>query len=290
MSNLLGNPSFETVSYWSFETSGEREWWDWAAHDGEYVARLALKSGQVAAGIVSQTGLELVRFRYYPVSLWLWSSSVDYGGIEVEVDPGTGSYESLGTRDTPTDQVNWELWEVGEFMAEGSTGRIRISGDQHLVVNRGWWIDLVAVDDPGAVVTTNDLRTDLAADLATVSGLNVAEHPGDRLKLALPAALIRSPGDGDADVASLTARSAEATQRFGVELHLAGDQADVEDLLDEIRNAVDQSTSNLNTRAGVRFAMVTDWADVEGSEFMRGENHKFTLTVEVGYQFVRGSL
>lgn len=137
---------------------------------------------------------------------------------------------------------------------------------------------------------TNQYKVALVADLNTVSGLTVYEHPRDRRSLALPAAVVRSPSSGESEPSSLSARKGQATQSFGVEIHSKGTQTEAENLLDDIRNAVEVGTSGLNALAEVDWSMVVRWDEVEGSEHAAGEFHKFTTTVEISYIYNRGSV
>lgn len=284
MGNIVANPSFAGASFWSFDTGGQLVAGGVA---GAYCAQLYQAAGFLTPPAARQTGLDLVAGRTYSATVWVRSTAGGQGTLLFRVDRGDGNLWTVGSVASRAD--SWSRWTVGSFVALGTTGRVllQVNGATD---GYGWQIDLVDIDDPGVPVTTNDLRADLVTDLETVSGLTVIQHPGDRLNVDLPALFLRSPTSGTAEPASFSNRSGDATQRFAGELHLAGTDAEMDDLLDSIRNAVDGSSSTLNSRKDILHSIVDSWDFVVGSEYQTGEHHKLTLGFEIRYYFTRGAL
>ena len=152
---------------------------------------------------------------------------------------------------------------------------------------------------------TSDIKAALVADceaITTGNGFNntvgeVRTDPIDPGALTLPALVIEGLADGESDPASFANRQGQAAQRFRVVGYIRGTEAStsLETFVDDLRNAVERSASNLaGALAGgdekVLWAVVAQWEEDEGSPRLKNERHRFNAVVEVQYYYVRGSL
>jgi hypothetical protein len=65
--------------------------------------------------------------------------------------------------------------------------------------------------------------------------------------------------------------------------------ADMDNLLDDVRNAVERSNGNTQSRSDVISARVSDWTEVITDETIHGEVYYREAVVEVQYHYTLGS-
>jgi hypothetical protein len=150
------------------------------------------------------------------------------------------------------------------------------------------------------MASTNTLRDALVADLTAITvagGFNttlaeVLAEPDPEKETLKPAAVLTSGPGGTSDQESLTNTKGLAVQQFVVELHIqsATPQQDMDDLLDDVRNAAERSNSNLLAVAGTEMVTATEWDEAATDTPISQGTYIRKVTVEIRYLYTRGSL
>jgi len=149
----------------------------------------------------------------------------------------------------------------------------------------------------GTTQTHRDaLMLDLA-DITVANGFNTNIATSSRTSLRhdeadKPAASITAGAGSDSELDSLTNLRGLATQSFTVELMTDGATAeqDMDDFTDDLRNAVERSTGNLQGTANVEMVAATSWTEPRKEAINDGLTLVREVTVEVRYLYTRGSL
>ncbi len=137
--------------------------------------------------------------------------------------------------------------------------------------------------DLNAITVVNGFNT----DIASVSRVSVRHSEVDKPALAINA----GPG-GISELETLTNLRGLATQQFIVSIFTQGDTAetDLDDLTDDVRDAVERTTGTLQLTANVEMVAATEWSEDRTEEGVDGLTHVRELTVDVRYLYTRGSL
>lgn len=117
-------------------------------HEGSYCAELPKDAGQLTAGRVQWTLDEMTVGVTYDVACYV-KRPAGPGGIRCRYDPGDGSTNILATKSSGSGA--WALWEVGSFVALGTTGWLRFDS---LITDDGksWFMDEVTFTGVGSAV------------------------------------------------------------------------------------------------------------------------------------------
>lgn len=159
-----------------------------------------------------------------------------------------------------------------------------------------WLVDDVGVAE---MALTAVLEADLLSDLGDIAtpGFDtdvqlVSANPEDEQHASLPAILLQPEEGGEADPNELGNRAALATQEWQLRLLVRGTSArtQVQNLLDDVRNAVGRSNGALQSRAGVDHATVVSWSAPLVSKDSGHQRAKMSATVRVQYTYARGGL
>jgi hypothetical protein len=140
------------------------------------------------------------------------------------------------------------------------------------------------------VSITETLAAALATDLATVTALAEIGREPKRVDEALaPSAFIVS-AQGSADLESLSNREGESYQTFTVQTMVRGatPNADMNNLFDSIRNAVERDGGALMVLPTVVTVSVTRWSSVFTESSIHEGVYIRELDVTVRYVYTRG--
>lgn len=146
---------------------------------------------------------------------------------------------------------------------------------------------------------TGSFRTGLVSDLNAIDGtgsfgLNLAEVSSEPVlahEIATPGVALMS-GEGEDDPATMSVATGRCTQDYGLTLYVksATPNADLDTGLDDVRLAVGRSTSNIRGVAGVIWAGVVSWENVEQEKRHSGVIHRRDMTVRIAYIYTRDSI
>ena len=158
-----------------------------------------------------------------------------------------------------------------------------------------WHVDDVGVTD---MALTQLLEADLLADLANISVANgfdtdvaeVSADPLDAQHATMPSVELNPDEGGDAEVSELGDRAAAAEQQWTLRLLVAGatHRADIQNLLDDVRNTV--ATGTLSQRSGVESAKVATWDAPLLEESIGEQRASMRAVVRARYNYLRGAL
>lgn len=211
-------------------------------------------------------------------------------------NPATAALTTIeSTDDTSGDWVS----VGGTITAQGSTLEYRVTG----VPGTGdtgagfqWLVDDCAVVEMGI---TKDIKDALISDLngiSTAAGYNtdvkqVSREPVPIDEARKPHIAILPGGGGDSDLEALGNREGIATQRYTLQLVVQSStpNADMDNLLDDIRNAIEPSDGSVMGVTGVEYAGLEDWSEVVTDELTHGQVYYREATVAVRYVYTRGS-
>ena len=238
----------------------------------------------------------------YDLSAWVKLDAGDTVPIVLAVrNPANAAAEELDTLDPADASGEWEELS-GSFVATGTTAAFQVRADWGALTGPSTeWL----IDDTGArdVAITANIRDAVKSDLEDITTANgfsitvqtVSSEPLDVDTAQKPVIYVR-PGTGgtaDEDVADRTLgnRAAFGTQSFSLAVFVQSTTplADLDALTDDIRNAIERTTSATMVLAGVIDVIVTDWdetlaaADAVNNLFFR------RINVSVGYEYTRGS-
>lgn len=141
---------------------------------------------------------------------------------------------------------------------------------------------LAVIADMDDIKLSNDFEIDVRA---------VYQEPIELAKRQAPCVVIL-PGEGGSDVDELTNRTSKTVQMFNLELAVKGNDrhSDIHKLLDAVRNALERSTGNVNTAAGVQQVDVEDWEHMGLSSDALTQNWSIVdCAVRIEYTHTRGS-
>lgn len=162
-----------------------------------------------------------------------------------------------------------------------------------------WWVDDIEVGLTEVLLQTFEAA--LVADLQKINGTGIYEttvktvgtEPKAANEVDAPAIFIIPGGGGEDEINELGQRSGLAEQRWILQLYVrsATPYADVMILLDDVRNAINPKTSNLNALSNVRWAMVESWPDApRTSTDINDMWGMIQCTVALQYQYEIGAL
>ena len=145
---------------------------------------------------------------------------------------------------------------------------------------------------------TGSLKSAIVADLETIDGTGnfsttvaeVGREPKRFDEIKKPAAFIVS-ADYDSDPESNTLLSGLATHTFALQLaiHSNTPNADMDDFFDDVRNAIEVSTSNLVGVTGVTKVDVTGSSPTYTDPSIHEGIYLREVEVAVEYKYERGS-
>lgn len=146
---------------------------------------------------------------------------------------------------------------------------------------------------------TNTLKDALITDLndiTTANGFSKTVSEVSREPIRFDEAKVPHisivPGDGGSAAAeTLTNRIGAGEQEWTLQLVLrtTTPNEDMDDFLDDVRNAIERSTGNLGSASGVILAGVTGWTGTITAEEIHENTYYREATVTVQYEFTRGS-
>lgn len=143
---------------------------------------------------------------------------------------------------------------------------------------------------------TAELRAALIEDLADISTANgfsvtlteVGTEPKVVSEVSAPAVWVSAGAGATADISQLGNVTGTAAQSFALEL-LAGSKTELDNLTDDVRNAIERSTSAIGNVSGVEYWGVSEWTDPMTSEDVAQRKWVRGATVTVRYLFTRGA-
>lgn len=244
----------------------------------------------------------------YTFEFWFhpaWVTGINSGGewhtwdMTVLINSGSGTTEVL--RIAGADLVDgWTQYTCPAVVPTSSTVDIFVKGDEIAAdpFTTYWGF----VDDcefwEGGVAITRALRDALVLDLQDIDGtggfvttlVEVGVEPKDVDKIVSPSVYLAPAETGEAEPLTI-ANVMDGVQRYTVQSYVrsATPHADAQDLLDDIRNAVERSTSNLHQRADVLLSMVTGWSEVLTWGDIANQWGLIEVTVTVKYSYTVGS-
>jgi hypothetical protein len=148
------------------------------------------------------------------------------------------------------------------------------------------------------VSVTATIKTALVADLDAIDGTGIfsttLKETGTepvRIDEAEAPAIYIFASDGTSDLETLTNLRGETEQSYTLDLVIKSTtpNADMDTLLDDVRNAIERSTSNVLGVAAVNTATVTDWTPVETDPGIHEGVYIRQVNVVVSYLYTRGS-
>lgn len=239
---------------------------------------------------------ELLDFEFYTKKVtgvdWKDGASISLFG-----DDGTGPVllkRAFGT--SVTEGAYLRLFGQLTAPADG-TGAIEIdlsgAGGTSIAL-----VDDASVQGSLEPVVTKSIRDALVADLNAVSSIaRVTTEPVHQeavkdSELPLAALVPEEGGTSEREELGAAARTIGARQVFGVQLWVKSETPhdDAVNLLDDVRNQIENSTSNLCAVAEVYQVTVLDWTNVltteEGAHFW----HAVEVGIEVLYAYQVGNL
>jgi hypothetical protein len=138
---------------------------------------------------------------------------------------------------------------------------------------------------------TETLAAALVTDLQTVSGIAEVGREPKRIDEALAPSAYVITADGSSDIETISNMQGQCRQSFVVQLMVrsAAPNADMNSLLDAVRNAVESSSGTLVTLSTVVRVSVTRWSGVFTEPSIHEGVYLREVTVDVDYIFTRGS-
>jgi hypothetical protein len=280
-----------------------------AAYEGSYKCAL-FRSGTGLSqkqGGVRWASLDLTVGYEYTIRIYATPDATASGGPlngQLEITLESGFVESSAYVHTSNvDNDAWEEIVIGPYVATGAVGALYVecgtvdlgSSDAGL-----WFVDNVRLMEVDPVGMTNDVRSAIVADAEdittgngysmTVVEVGVEPKP---IELVKAPAIFLVPGEGgDSDPATLTNRKGVATQRVVLQLLVrsATPHADVENLLDDVRNVIERSDSNVGALPAVRKITVSEWTEVVTQGEIHNQWGLIEAVVTVEYLYTRGSV
>lgn len=221
---------------------------------GDWLTPMATQTVSVTAGDT------------YEVAGWVKR----YSGTETQVrlrvkNPSSGAWQTVDSLDEGDE---WERLS-GLLVAAGDEISVRWDVER-LGSTNGQWL----ADDAGVyeMAITRSIKSALVSDLEHITEANgysktLAEaglDPKDWDEAKYPAVYVIPDAGGSSELETLSNLKGEAEQAFTLQLVLKSNtpNTDMDNFLDDVRNAVERSAGNLNALAGVEFAGITEWSEV----------------------------
>ena len=145
---------------------------------------------------------------------------------------------------------------------------------------------------------TATIKAALIADLTAIDGTGifttavavVGSEPKPVSEVEKPGVFIYA-SEGESDLETLTNLRGITEQSYTLDLVIESNtpNADMDTFLDDIRNCVERSTSNVLTTARVNTAVVTDWTPVETDPDIHMNIYYRQVNVVVAYLYSRGA-
>lgn len=146
---------------------------------------------------------------------------------------------------------------------------------------------------------TRQIKDAMVADLESITAGNgynftVAEvgvEPKPAPEVTKPAVFILPGEGGSSELAQLTNAAGIASQTYTLQLVVDSAQPneDMDNFLDDVRNAIERSSSNVNAVSGVEMAAVTGWSEIVTDPGISQNTYFREATVEVRYLYTRGA-
>lgn len=146
---------------------------------------------------------------------------------------------------------------------------------------------------------TRQIKNAMVADLESITAGNgynftVAEvgvEPKPAPEVTKPAVFILPGEGGSSELAQLTNAAGLASQTYTLQLVVDSAQPneDMDNFLDDVRNAIERSSSNVNAVSGVEMAAVTGWSEIVTDPGVSQNTYFREATVEVRYLYTRGA-
>lgn len=258
------------------------------------------KSGQIEQSFALRTGNE------YTLKLHVLASTLNNPAfVGVYLDKGSGEqalFENYVAEIPNIEENEWIEWDLGTHTATGESGSLRITIDTIFGGRYTYlYADQVELIEVGA---TTDMRDAVETDLNTISVANgystdvakvYAEAIPENVRV-YPCISLEPTEGGDTDPDEETERIIDAEQSFTMTAAVSG--ADIHtkamNLLDDVRNALEKSTSAIMTFTQDDFTLlsvrVSDWDYEPTSEDVSNLQTQFVCIITIHYQYLRGSL
>ena len=309
MDNLLTNPGFEQ------HTGGEPDGWtrtnlatseaSYGALDGDRALALCLWREVIGLDPVTfepiygdwlepaaTQAVAVTEGLAYELAGWVALQSGATGTVRLRVkNPSSGSWQTV---DSAASGADWQRLG-GLLVAAGSEITVRWDVERTGSENTRWLLDRAGVYE---MAITRSIKNALVSDLEHITEANgysktLAEaglEPKDWDEAKYPAVYVIPDAGGSSELETLTNLKGEAEQAFTLQLVLksANPNTDMDNFLDDVRNAIERSAGNLNTLAGVEFAGITEWSEVLT---VRDEDYGLyyrEATLTVRYLYTRG--
>jgi len=150
---------------------------------------------------------------------------------------------------------------------------------------------------------TQTLKDKVILDIADIDGTGIfattlaesGREPKPIAEVVAPAVFIAPGGGAETDTETLTNRVGASQQDYVLQCFIQSGtpNADMDDLLDDLRNAFERATSNVLTASGtgwkVTDSTVSDWTEVLTDEDIHQQSYFREVTLTVAYTYTRGS-
>lgn len=306
MAEAFTDPGFESVGLPDWTLVGEAAQAGTPVRTGAYSLRLRTSYTGLGVKTVSRAiqTVPSIPFQEYPLAVWVNADGVpnDDSRLRVYVD---GSVHDVVFKSGLG--AGWALWTAANFTATGSQTEIEFRVD-HPGGGAGqddFFLDDASITEPGTVAITRALRDALVADLQDIDGTGIFSttvdtvyaEPTEMSRRSHPSATLMPIQGGIAEGTTLACRLGSATQRFTVEFAVRSSTPvnDVMDFLDDVRNAVERTTSNVKTAlsaisgASVLNFEVTEWEPALTGEDVSHETGLYRAEVVITYEYERGA-
>lgn len=218
--------------------------------------------------------------------------------LEVENPTDSGQWTELSVIEAATASTPWSE-ASGSFVAAGASFQLRLRPDGAGTEGEAvtiWVVDDVEVE---SMAITAQIRAAVIDDLKYISTANgfsatlseVASEPKRIDDIRTPGvALTDSPGGGS-QPEGLGNQKAAGTQRITVRMvvHSSTPCVDLDNLLDDVRNAVERSGSYCSAVSGVYLVGVEEWTEVKTDREISEQFYTRDATIVVNYIWQRGA-
>ncbi len=214
-------------------------------------------------------------------------------------NPSTAALADLVTLDHADAISGWQEM-TAIFTATGASVEIWLANgydaDSDPLSTNAWLFDDLEFIE---MAKTAQIKAALVDDLEQISTANgytftvaeVGTEPKRVDEARFPGLYLIPGAGGSANIEELGNRAGYATQRYGVQLFVRSTtpNTDMDNLLDDVRNAVERSAGNLMGISGVEYAGVSQWSEVVTEGDINEHVYYRELVVEIRYEFTRGA-
>jgi hypothetical protein len=237
---------------------------------------------------------------------YVWSAyvmpDIAITDLNIAVDKGDGVLMALGTGASYTLPSGWNLVEFCRFVAVGHHVRLEFSVNPPDVNgSSSWFVDdmeLVPVTEALDMITKR-IRDAILLDLADITVANgfsttlveVGAEPKRIADSTLPCVFLTTGPGGRGEAYQLSNFAGHTTHQFVVQMMVRSStpNADMDNLLDDVKNSVERSTSHVTALTEVDDITVVDWTETTVSGDISNSTYYREATIQVSYVYSRGA-